>query len=164
METTATAYAISMSIIVISLAFVRALCYLAPLRRKIWVYSSKYLAHTYFLNRHRLLGPWTYGYVLLHILYWSLNVFCLFFRVSNSDIGRQAADLALVNMGFLFSTPHLSFLADILGVKLSISQAMHGSTAWMFLLLSAFHAITEILVYRNGFSAKNVDNLLLIIV
>lgn len=75
------------------------------------VLISKYLTYPYFLDRHRLFGPWTVANVLLYLAYGAVNIFFITFRVSSTGgAGRRAGTLSLINMGFLFIAAHLSLL------------------------------------------------------
>ena len=73
----------------------------------------QYLSHSYVLNRHTLIGPWTGAGVLLHLIYLAVNAVCLSVGVTNlSHAGRRAGTLAVINLGLLLSGLHLNFLAD----------------------------------------------------
>ena len=50
----------------------------------------------------------------------------------------------MVNMAPLFFGLHLSFVADVLGVSLSIYCHFHCMTGWMLLILGLVHALAAI--------------------
>lgn len=101
-------------------------------RERIALFTSKHLTYPYFIHRHRLLGPWTRGGILVQLIYIALNVFCLGFRVSTLPKGGlRAGNLSLANMIPLLAGPHLSFLADILGFRLGTYRRVHRSAGVM---------------------------------
>jgi hypothetical protein len=124
----------------------------ARFREWISLLTSKYLTYPYFLNRHRLLGPWSGTDVLVQLIYIAINVFCLSFRVSTiSKAGLQAGNLSLVNMIPLFAGAHLSFLADLLGFPLDAYRRVHRSAGSMTFALILFH-ILIVVINRTSFS------------
>lgn len=112
-------YAIAVGGIFASLILIRLLSYLSHFTNTVSVFISKHLTYPYLTHRHHLFGPWTRFDILLHLLYIVVNVFCLCFpKLLASDAGRQAGVLVLVNMIFLLTGLHLSFVADLLGRSL----------------------------------------------
>ena len=105
-------YAIAAGGVFASLILIRLLSYLIQLKSIVSVLIFRHLTYPYLLDRHRLFGPWTRSDVLIHLLYVTMNVFCLCFPgLLASDTGRRAGTLSLVNMVFIFAGVHLSFLA-----------------------------------------------------
>ena len=111
---------------------------------------SKYFLHTYVVRRHRLLGPWNVAGVIAQLIYIAGNLFCLWafdlsFRPSTiSEAGLRAGTLSVINLIPLFASPHLSLLADILGVKLAIVQQIHSWVGVVSALLALFHVLVAI--------------------
>jgi hypothetical protein len=106
-------------------------------------YALNFLTYPYLIRRHRFLGPWTYADIIIQLFYIAINAFCLSFRVT-SDIakaGMRAGNLSLINMIPLFLGPHLSFLADILGISLSTFRLIHRSAGLMSLGLACLHVV-----------------------
>ena len=133
-------------------------------REKISLLTSKHLTYPYFLNRHRLLGPWSRTDVLVQLIYITINVFCLSFRVftiSKADL--QAGNLSLVNMISLFADAHLSFLTDLLGFSLNSYRRVHRSTKLMTFALILVHVLV-LVINRTTFSLKVSKHLLELIV
>ena len=128
-------------------------------RERIALFTSKHLTYPYFINRHRLLGSWTRSGILIQLIYITLNVFCLGFRVSTrpSD-GLRAENLSLTNMIALLADPHLSFLADILGFRLGISRHVHRSAGVMSFALLLFHVLI-VAFQRTSLSLRTPEHL-----
>ena len=103
---------------------------------------AKHLTYPLLIRRRRLLGPWSGADVLLQVIYLTINILCLTFRVSSvKEVGTRAGTLALINIAPLFFGFHLSFLADILGISLSNFRRIHRMMGWMSLLLGLVHAL-----------------------
>ncbi|KFY19587.1 hypothetical protein V493_07902, partial [Pseudogymnoascus sp. VKM F-4281 (FW-2241)] len=86
--------------------------------------------------------PWSRAGVLLQLIYTTLNLFCVGFRVSTiSGAGLRAGSLAVVNMIPLFAGAHLAFFADQLGVSLKTIRAVHRSVGFMAFSLGLFHVL-----------------------
>ena len=108
---------------------------------------AKHVTYPLLVRRHRLLGPWSRADVLVQVLYLTINVFCITFRVTAiEEIGVRAGTLALTNMAPLFFGFHFSFLADILGISVSNYRRIHRMTGWMSCLL----VLVEALVATHG--------------
>jgi hypothetical protein len=108
-------------------------------------FTSKHLTYLCLLHRHRLSGPWSRADVLVQLIYLTVNVFCLSFRVSDfSKAGLRAGTLSLVNMIPLFAGPHLGFLADMLGVPLKVYRLAHHSAGLMSFLLMPVHVLSVV--------------------
>ncbi len=100
----------------------------------------RYIVYPLFLRRHRLMGPWSRSGFLLRFAYIAANIFCSGFRiVSVPEASNRTGTLSLINMLPLFLGPHLSFLAVMMGLSLHNFQAVHGSSAFVSVLLSAAH-------------------------
>ena len=128
-------------------------------RERIALFTYKYLTYPYFLHRHRLLSPWTRSSVLIQLTYITLNAFCLGFRVSTLlKAGLRAGNLSLANMIPLFASPHLSFLADMLGFRLATYRRMYRSAGLMSFALLLFH-ILSVAIQRTLFSLRVPEHL-----
>jgi hypothetical protein len=145
--------------------------YLIPFARPFFYRTFRYLTYPYLVRRHRFLGPWTLADIIIQFIYIASNSFCLGFRVSRlgfrvasiAEAGIQAGILLLINMIPLFLGPHLSFLADILGVSLSTFRHIHRSAGLMFPGLVLFHALV-IVTSGTAFASSDTKNLPAVIV
>lgn len=123
-------------------------------------FVNQHLALPYLVRRHRLFGPWSRGSVLLHLSYITVNVFLVFFGDSSlTSAGRRAGSLALINLTFLLSAMHLSFLADCLGITLRDCKRLHRAVGWTAVNLQAFHIAVAVLVSRVEFPILEPKNL-----
>ncbi|KAH6696622.1 hypothetical protein BKA61DRAFT_682836 [Leptodontidium sp. MPI-SDFR-AT-0119] len=117
---------------------IRLIKYLSPL-------FSKHLTYRYTVHRHRLLGPWSRAGILIQLIYIAGNICCLkFWNTTISRAGIRAGTLAIINLIPLLAVPHLSTLADLLGVTLSTCHQIHRSAGVMAVLLSIFHLLVMI--------------------
>lgn len=158
-------YAIAAGGVIASFVLVKTLHDLSSLQKILSVFASKCLSYPYLLGHHRLIGPWACADVLFHLLYIAINLFCLFFGTSSaSDIGRHAGELSLSNMMFLFLSPQLKILFNILGISLRTCRRIHGSTAWMSLIHLIVHIATAILIKHVDFLVSHASNLFAVIV
>ena len=106
----------------------------------------KHLLYPFFIRRHRLIGPWTRVDALWRILYLTTNVlFSVFPLLSMTRTAKRAGHISLINMIPLFLGPHLSFLADILGLRLHTYMILHSASAAMTLTLGVVHVILGLL-------------------
>src|SRR5258705_6552614 len=106
--------------------------HITPLIVHLSLFTSKHLTYPYLIRRHQFLGPWSPADGLVQLVYITVNVFCFSFRVSTiSEAGLRAGTLSLINTIPLFAGPHLSFLADLLGVSLRTYRHVHRSTGLM---------------------------------
>jgi hypothetical protein len=133
----------------------------APPRLR-WV--LKHLTYLYLVRRHQFLGPWTLADVIIQLVYIGGNSFCLGFRVSSiATAGVRAGNLSLINLITLFLGPHLSFLADTLGISLRTFQHIHRSAGLMALGLVLFHAIVTV-TSPTAFALSDAKNLSAVVV
>ena len=139
------AYAVAASSIVMFSILANALPSITRFLKFISSFASQHLTYPYFLSRHRFLGPWTRGDVLIQLIYITGNVFCLSFRASTvSQAGFRAGTLSLINVVPLFAGPHLSFLADVLGVFVITYRHAHRSAGLMSFCLVLFHVLVAV--------------------
>jgi hypothetical protein len=86
-----------------------------------------------------------------------------FEAVSLSEAGVRAAHLSLVNMAPAFAGPHLTFLADMLGVSLGTFRHIHRSAGVVSVLLLAFH-IATVVAARTPFPLQVAQNMWALVV
>lgn len=142
------------------LCVIRAAASLSIWARFMNAFVNQHLALPYLVRRHRLFGPWSRGSVLLHLSYITVNVFLVFFGDSSlTSAGRRAGSLALINLTFLLSAMHLSFLADCLGITLRDCKRLHRAVGWTAVNLQAFHIAVAVLVSRVEFPILEPKNL-----
>jgi hypothetical protein len=115
------------------------------------LFVRKYLTYPFLLRRHHYAGPWSPAEILLQLSYITIIAFCLGFQTTSlSAIGRRSGYLALVNLIPQFAGPHLSFLADLLGLPLSIYGVLHLTVGVMSYALLLLHVGT-VMVKRQAF-------------
>jgi hypothetical protein len=140
--------------------FVQVVTFTWPSFRRV----SRYLIYRYLIHRHQLLGPWTLADVLIQLLYIGINSLCLGFRFpSIATAGIRAGNLSLINLVPLFLGPHLSFLADIIGVSFSTFRNIHRSAGLMSLGLVVFHSLS-IFASRTAFALRGTQNIYAVVV
>ena len=94
------------------------------------------------LRRHRFLGPSTCAQMVFELIYFAVNAFCAFFKVSTmSDVATRAGHLSLINMVPAYFGFHLSFVCTLPGVSLLRYRLFHASTGTMSIMLDVLHAI-----------------------
>ena len=109
------------------------------------VWTSEWLIFPQLLDRHPLVGPWSALDVAVQVVYTGANLFCIWFQATSAGVrGLRAAKLSLINMVPLLAGPHLSFLADLLGIPLRTFRNFHGSAGCMSFVLLCFHALTVV--------------------
>jgi hypothetical protein len=87
-----------------------------------------------------------------------VNAFCIGFKVADiQSAGLRAANLSLINMIPLFAGPHLSYLADILGVPLRAYRRIHRAGGMMSFFLLIFHVLT-VIATRTAFPLRVTEN------
>jgi hypothetical protein len=152
-------YAIAAGGILLFLILVNFRPYIEAFLRAVSLQASKYLTYPQIIHRHQYFGPWSRADVIFRLFYITVNTFCVGFRVPDvSTAGLRAANLSLINMVPNFAGPHLSFVADILGVPLSTYQQIHRSSGIMSVSLVLFHVLT-IIGSRNPFPLQVAENL-----
>jgi hypothetical protein len=124
----------------------------------------QYLVFPQLLRRNRFVGPWSPADVLLQICYVTANAFCLGFRAESfGEAGVRAARLSLINMVPAFAGPHLSFLADVLGVSLRTFRRIHRSAGVVSVLLLALHVAT-VVAAKTQFPLQDAKNMWALVV
>lgn len=136
-------YGIAIGGILLLLVVARLRPALCDLARVISILVSKYLVYPYLLNRHRWFGPWTWADIIKCLVYGASNCVVILYNVHTYEEATvRAGRLALVNMTVLFMAPHLSILADILGIPLEVCQWVHRAAGWMTCTLATTHVLT----------------------
>lgn len=158
-------YAIVVGSLLGLLLVLQALSFISPWTTALARVVARHFSYPYFLRRHRLFGPWTRAGLILHILYASLNIFLFLFRTASvAAAGKRAGTLALINLIFLVSTPHLSFLSDLLGISLRMCHRIHRAMGWTVAALLLFHVCTALFSKRATFSLQQANDLFTLIV
>ncbi len=138
-------YAIAAGGVFVLLLIIKSVSAVQQFLRALAILVAKHLTYPFLVRRRRLLGPWSRADVLLQVMYLTINIFCLTFRVSSvKEVGARAGILVMINMAPLFFGFHLSFLADILGISLSNFRRIHRMMGWMSLLLGLVHALVVV--------------------
>jgi len=157
-------YAIVAGGVFLLLMFMKGFPFIQQVLQSLNITISRHLTYPLIVRRHRLLGPWSPADVLLQLLYISLNVFCVTFRVTSFDeAGDRAGTLSIINMAPLFFGLHLSFLADLLGLSLSNYRRIHRSVGMMSFALVALHTFAAV-HHDPTYSLRVPGNLYLLIV
>ncbi|KAK4075197.1 hypothetical protein Purlil1_12761 [Purpureocillium lilacinum] len=105
------------------------------------------------LRRHDIVRLWPLKHILMLALYWGANFSCLFiFFAGLQDAGKRAGRLSLINLLVLYAGPHLSVLADIVGLAIPTYRRLHSSVAATSFFMAVFHVVVA--------SIKHVDPLL----
>jgi hypothetical protein len=126
--------------------------------------ALQHLVFPQLLRRSRYLGPWSPADVLVHVCYVAANSCCVGFRAASlSEAGLRAARLSLINMAPAFAGPHLSFLADVLGVSLGTFRRIHRSAGSVSVLLLAFH-VAMVVVAKTPFPLQVTQNMWALVV
>jgi hypothetical protein len=103
---------------------------------------KQYAVYPQFFLGHRYWGPWSRAGLGFSFLYMLINMLCLGFRrPAIQEAGLRAANLSLINIIPVFAGPHLSFLADILGISLASIYRVHRYSGIMSCFLIVFHTI-----------------------
>jgi hypothetical protein len=126
--------------------------YLVQFIEHLVLLQSKYLTYPQILRRHSFLGSWTPAGFAVHVVYITMNVYCLeFWKLTTTKAGLRAANLALINMMPLFLGNHLSFLADLFGISLNTFRMVHRSAGMMSFGLALLHVLI-VVASRASFS------------
>jgi hypothetical protein len=157
-------YAIAAGGILFMLVLVELLPHFRRFGGVVYLWISKHFIYPYALNRHRGIGPWSRATVLIQLAYFTVNIFCLGFRISSvSKAGLRAGNLSLINLIPVFAGPHQGFLADRIGVSLSQLRRIHQSTGLMSFSLALFHVLVAV-ADKASFPLSRSQNLFTIIV
>lgn len=95
-----------------------------------------------FLRRNAFLQSWTLQHAIIFTIYLGGNFGCVFANYSDPySISLRSARLSLINFVLLFAGPHLSFVADCLGVRLQTFHHIHSATSLTVLILMVIHLV-----------------------
>ena len=86
-----------------------------------------------------------------------------FHHLASRPSSLRAGTLSITNLIPLFAGPHLSTLADLLGVTLSMFRQIHRSAGVMAVLLAVFHVLVAV-ASRPSFALDLPQNLLAVII
>ena len=157
-------YAIAAGSVFIILTIINALLSIMQKLHACNMIILKHFFYPFFIRRHRFIGPWTRVDALWRVLYLTINIlFVVFPLLPMTKTAKRAGHISLINMIPLFLGPHLSFLADILGLQLHSYQLLHGVSAAMTFTLGIVHVILGLLhepVYRRFTERPQVAGLI----
>ena len=157
-------YAVAAGGVFLILIVINSFPFILHVLRSLATTMSKYFTYPFIVRRHRFLGPWSPADIFVQLLYITVNVFCVTFRVvSFNEVGDRAGTLSIVNIAPLFFGLHLSFLADLLGLSLSHYRRIHRSAGFISFALVALHLFAAVYV-DPSFSLRVRGNLYLLIV
>ena len=109
--------------------------------RYISPFFARHLTHRTLIRRRKFMSRWSWTKALVVLFYFGVNILCLFLRFPGADqVGLRAGTLSLINMMILYTSPHLSFISDALGMSLDTYRHVHSSAGLMSFVLAAFHA------------------------
>jgi hypothetical protein len=133
--------------------------YIRPFLKVINLQVSQYLIYPQLIHRHQYLGLWSRADVLFVSSYIALNMFGIGYKSpSIYAASLRAADFSLINLVPAVAGPHLSFLADILGVSLTTYRRIHRSFGIMSCFLVGLHVLIMI-ANKVPFPLHQVENL-----
>lgn len=125
---------------------------------------SEHLTYPTTLRRGKFFDRWSRRDTMLLLAYLAANVSCILVPLPNIDqVYRRLGTLSVINVLFVSAGPHLSLLADLLGVPLHFCRRLHASTGTMSFLLAIFHS-TIAAASRSDKSLANPRNLYALIV
>ena len=164
-------YAIAIGGIFCALLVLNGLPLIARLAGYLTRLMSKYMVYRYALDRHRLLGPWSWASVLLQLIYIAGNIACLRVGLSHTGVqvstflqaGLRAGSLAIVNLIPSCASPHLGLVADLLGLSLDTVRRIHRSAGVMTVFLVVFHVIVAV-ASQPSFDLSLAPNLFAVMV
>jgi ferric-chelate reductase len=124
----------------------------------------KYLTYPIVLHRHIFAGPWSPADILVQSSYIAVVAFCLQYKTTS--LSTRSGYLALGNSILLYAGPHLSFLADVLGLYRSSYYSLHKIVGLMSYALVFLHIGVELVTTSllNEFSLHSSENIFAIIV
>lgn len=125
---------------------------------------TEHLTYPTTLRRGMFFDRWSRRDTLLLLAYFAANVSCILVPLPSIDqVYRRTGTLSVINVLFVFAGPHLSFLADLLGVSLLFCRRLHASAGIMTFVLAIFHSAFAA-ASRSNVSLENPRNLYALIV
>lgn len=83
---------------------------------------------------------WSRSCVLLELFLVGILAFCVSFRASSLEIAsKRAANLALIQMIYLYAIPQLELLSTIFELSWRTTRRLHASMGWTACTLIVFH-------------------------
>jgi hypothetical protein len=149
-------YVLSGSCMFVFLIFLNVL----PFFVTCFCFAYRRLLH-YFVYRRRWLGLGTPAEILVLLTYAAINLSIFFGSIAFSTLrlaGLRAGHLSLINLAPALAGPHLSFLADGLGVSLQTYKCLHRSTGVVSFLLLVCH-LSAVAISRATFPMHTAQNL-----
>ena len=140
-------YAIGLGGVLLMPILFRLLQHRVFLTPNIFQHTLRYLDYPYLIQRHRILGPWTWLDVIFQSVYITSNCVCLGFRADIAVAGTRAGYLSIINMMPLFLGAHLNFLADIFGITLKRFRSLHHCAGLMSFGLICFHILAVFITH-----------------
>jgi hypothetical protein len=138
-------YAVTGGAVPVLLLLLHATVLLMRCLRPWLVLLRTHLVHALTVPPRQLPWSWTYGQVLLLLIYLAANIFCCCFNVSTvQGASTRAARLSFFNILPAYLGPHFSFLFDLSGVSLHTYRTFHGLTATMSFLLGLVHVVIDV--------------------
>lgn len=145
-------YAIVIASIFCVLLLINSRRWITHIVRFLSIIISKHLIYSYALRRHRYIGPWSRASILVHLVYIAGNIACFSLEINESSLqfsplsqaSLRAGTLSLVNLIPLFAGPHLSTVADLLGLTLDTFRQIHRSAGVMTVLLAILHVLMAV--------------------
>ena len=120
----------------------------------------KHFIYSFLIRRYRLIDSWTKVDVLWRVVYFTINVFfSVFSLLSMAETVKRTGYIFLINMIFLFLESHLSFLTDILDLRLHTYQILHSVSVAIIFTLGIVHVILGLLyksTYRHFIERSQV--------
>lgn len=84
----------------------------------------------------------TWSTVAWQLLLISSNALLIFFRMTDIEsAARKAGEVAILDMAVFYLGPHLSFLADLLGLPLATMKSIHRGMTLPFIMNVMFHLV-----------------------
>lgn len=119
-------YAIWVGSTVTALLVLRYLPLLRSWASKVNRINTQYIVNLIVISRHRFGGPYSLGEIILCLLFVATNVFFVWYPDGSLEAARgKCGILALANMGFLYASPSMSSLSDLLGLRLRGCRQLH---------------------------------------
>jgi hypothetical protein len=104
--------------------------------------TSEHLIYPTTLRRGKYIDRWSRSDTLLLLAYFAINLSCILVPLPDIDqVCRRSGTLSVVNLLLVFAAPHLSFLADLLGLSLHSCRRLHASAGSAAFMLAVCHAV-----------------------
>ncbi|KJK68090.1 Ferric reductase like transmembrane component [Aspergillus parasiticus SU-1] len=127
-------------------------------------WTAKHLTFQAVLRQGKYIDRWSRADIVLTMMYLGANMTCvLVYFPGMTQAGFRAGRLSIINTILLFAGPHLSFVADMLGVSIRTCRRLHVLAGLVAILLAVFHAIVGAAT-KGTFSLQTPRNLWALIV